>query len=321
MTVNRFVRKSAVLAKVETTYKTDAIPTGVANAMLVSNVSAEPFAAENVDRALLREYFGGSEQLAGVVNQKLSFDVEIAGSGTAGTAPAYGTLLRGCGCAETISVGNRVEYNPITDNPESNTIYWYDSGVVHKLLGARGNVQFKLNLAGKPVMSYSFIGLYGGVSAASVVSQTLTAFKKPLVVSDINTGDVTLGCTYSAGGLSGGTAYPSAGLELDAGQKIEHVALLGDESIDLTDRESTGSVQLALTAAQEVTLAAAVQNNDTQALGFVHGTTAGNTIVLFGPAVQLTNYSKKEHKGRRLIGYDLRFLPSVGNDDWLLVAK
>lgn len=321
MTVNRFIRKTAMLAKIETTYKTDAAPSGAANAMLVSNVTVNPYDAEVVDRALLREYFGASEQLAGVANLKVSFDVELAGSGAAGTAPAWGPLLRACSAAETISVGNRVEYNPITDNPESATIYWYDHGVVHKLLGCRGNAQFKLDLAGKPVISYNFIGLYGGLSATSVVSTTLTAFQKPLVVTDTNTGDITLGCTYSAGALSSGTAYPSKGLNINVGNAIEHVAILGDESVDVTGRESTGSLQLALTAAQEVTFLATVQANTTQSLGFVHGTAAGNIITVYTPAVQLTNYSKQEHKGRRLIGYDARFLPSAGNDEWLLVVK
>lgn len=321
MPVNRFIRKTASLGKIEATYGVDATPTGVANAMLVSNVNMQPFDAETVDRALLREYFGGSEQLAGVVNQKISYDVELAGSGAAGTAPAWGPLLRASGAAETITAGNRVEYNPITDNPESATLYFYDSGVVHKLLGARGNVRFNLGLGGKPVLSFSFIGLHTAVTAAAVPAQTLTAFKKPLVVTNANSGDVTLGCTYSAGSLVGGTPYPSAGVEMDAGQTVEHVALLGDESIDLNGRGSVGSVMLGLTAAQEVSFLANVQNNDTQGFGFVHGVTAGNIITLFAPAVQLTNYKKAEFKGRRMIGYDLRFLPLAGNDDWLLCVK
>lgn len=323
MAINRFIRKTALTAKIETTYKTDPTPSGAANAMLVSNVEVNPYNAENVDRALMRDYFGASEQLVGVANLQISFDVELAGAGAAGTAPPWGPLLRACSVAETITAGNRVEYNPITDSPESVTMYWYDSGVLHKLLGARGNVVFKLNLAGKPVMSFSFTGLYGGISATSVASTTLTGFQKPLVVTDTNTGDVTLGCTYATGSLSSGTAYPSQGLELNVGNTVEHTALLGDESIDITARESVGSVMLALTAAQEVSFLATVQANSTQSLGLVHGTAAGNILVLYAPAVQLTNYKLTDFKGRRMIGYDLRFMPSAaaGSDEWLLVAK
>ena len=47
---------------------------------------------------------------------------------------------------------------------------------------------------------------------------------------------------------------------------------------------------------------------------------AGSKILLFAPAVQLTNPSKQELNGRRLIGFDLRLVPSSGNDDIKLVA-
>jgi hypothetical protein len=46
----------------------------------------------------------------------------------------------------------------------------------------------------------------------------LTAWKKPLAVTDANTGAVVLGCTYSAGALSGGTEYVSGGGDDQAGQ-------------------------------------------------------------------------------------------------------
>ncbi len=35
----RYTRKTAILAKIETTYGTDAAPTGAANALLISNQS------------------------------------------------------------------------------------------------------------------------------------------------------------------------------------------------------------------------------------------------------------------------------------------
>ncbi len=61
----RYVRNSAVLAKIESVYGTDPVPTGGANAMLVSNQSNPKLVNNLVDRALLRSYFGGSEQLVG----------------------------------------------------------------------------------------------------------------------------------------------------------------------------------------------------------------------------------------------------------------
>jgi len=321
MAVSRYIRNTAVLAKVETTYGTDAVPTGALNAMLVSNLSVPQFNAENVDRSLIRPHFGGSEQLVGTANMTCGFDVELAGSGTAGTAPNWGALLRACAFAEVVTAGSHVEYSPITDGQESVTLDWYDSGVIHKMLGARGTVVFKLNLAERPVMSFTFTGLYGGLSAAAVPSTALTPFKTPKVVTDKNSGDITFGCTYATGALTGGTAYPSRGIELNVGNTVAHMPLLGEESVEVTGRDVTGSLQLNLSAAQEVTFMAGVVDNALQSLGFLHGTVAGNIVGLFAPAVQLITPTKQDFNGKRLIGYTARLTPLVGNDELRLFVK
>lgn len=316
----RFIRNTAILAKKETTYGTDAVPTGGANAMLVSNVSINPLNSTNVARDNIRGHFGATEQLVGDAYVEAGFDVELAGSGTAGTAPAWGPLLEACAFALT-DESSYVEYLPVTSSQASASIYPYDDGVVHKLLGARGNATIKLVQGSKPVTSYNFLGLDGGISADSLPVQTLTAFQKPLVVTNQNSGDITLGATYSAGAISGGTTYPSQGIEINVGNSVNHMPLLGAESIDVTDRNITGSLRLELTAAQEVTLMGEVKTNTTRSLSFQHGTTAGNIVLIHAPAVQFINPTKQEINGRRLIGFDLIFLPVSGNDELRVVVK
>lgn len=313
----RYIRNTCILAKQEVTYKTDPVPTGALNAILVSNVTINPLNAQNVDRELIRPWLGGSEQLVGTAFKEVSYDVEIAGSGAAGTAPAMGALLRSCALAEAISAGNRVEYTPISSAFESSTQYVYDDQVLHKLLGVRGNVEVVMGLAGRPVFRFSFLGIDGGDTAASPSGVTYAAFQKPLVITDTNTGDVTLGCTYATGALSGGTVYPSRGLpSVNLGNTVVHNPLLGAEEIDITQREVAGTLELDLTAAQEVSMMATVKANTTQGLGLVHGTVAGNIVGIFLPNAQLLNPSKSEINGRRLIGYDVRGVPgATGNDD------
>ena len=43
---------------------------------------------------------------------EVTFEVEMAGSGTAGTAPAFGPLLKACGNSETIVTDTSVTYAP-----------------------------------------------------------------------------------------------------------------------------------------------------------------------------------------------------------------
>ena len=90
-----------ILAKIESTYGTDPTPTGSANAILCSEMDIEPIAGGTVPRNLIRSYLGNSEQLPTAVYARMTMTVEIAGSGTAGTAAAWGPLLRACGYAET----------------------------------------------------------------------------------------------------------------------------------------------------------------------------------------------------------------------------
>lgn len=318
--MTRNVRNAAILAKLETTYGVDAIPTGAVNAMLISNQQITALAANNVDRAIVRPYLGASEQLVGTKHVELSFDVEIQGSGTPGTVPAYGSLLRAAGMAETIVAGSYVEYTPITTGFESATLYYYDDGVVHKLLGARADVDFKLQVGTKPVFSFSFKGVYGGLAAAPNPTVAYDNFKTPAVVTDTNTGDLLLGCTYSAGALTGGTTYVSKGLSAKLGNSVEFIALVGGESIDITDRAATCQLTLDMTAAQEVAMMDQVIATGKTSLGIVHGTTAGYKVGLYAPAVQLINPKKEDQNGRRMIGLEGRLTPASGNDELRIVV-
>lgn len=320
----RFIRKTAILCKAETTYATDSVPTEAANAMLVSNVSINPLNANLVGRDLIRPYIGGSEQLVGTAYVEINFDIELAGSGTAGTGVAYASVLKACLLNETLTVSVRAEYNPTSPSAtvQSATVYYFVDDVRHVLLGCLGTAEIKMGMGERPVISVRMIGLDGGTTAATPASLTLTGFRTPLAITDTNTGDLTFGCTYTAAtpALTGGTSYPSQGLSVTLGNDLQYVPLLGGEQINITNREVTGSIVLDLTAAQVVTFMSNVKTNTVQSLGVSHGTTAGNKVMVFMPAVQLINPSVVDVNGRAMMGFDFRAVPSTGNDEIKLVA-
>lgn len=323
----RYIRNTVILAKVEGTYGTDSVPTGAANAMLVSNLSINPLNAQNVPRELIFGFMGGFQHLVGNRFVECGFDIELVGNGTSGgtiTAPSWGDVLKACGFTSALdTVNGRVDYTPISSSFTSLTIYWYDDGLLHKVTGARGNVAVKLNANGRPVLSFMFKGLYSAPTAAANASPTLTGFKVPEVVTEANTADLNLGCTHTvaaAAALTGGTSYPSLGLEFSPNNAVEHIALLGGESVDQTGRDASCSIQLDLTAAQEVTLMASVAAATLTSVGLVHGTTAGYKTLVFLPYVQLINPRKAELSGKRLVGFDGRVTPSAGNDEMRIVV-
>lgn len=322
---NRLVRNTVILLKAESGYGTDPTPAGATDAMQVSNLSITPIVPQNVDRNLIRSYLGASEQLLGTKYIELGFDIEFAGSGTVATAPAWAAALLPCGFAQTLTAVVRADYTPISTAFPSATIYWYDDGVLHEANGCRGNVAVNMRIGEIPVLSFRFTGIHVSATAASNPAATLTGFKQPQVITDSNTGDLTFGATHSATlapAFVGGTVYPSQGIEVDLGNSVNFTALLGGETVDLTDRGATGKCVLDLTAAQEVTLLTAVEAGTLQSVGVLHGTVANYKVGLWLPSVQLINPTKVDVNGKRMVGFDMRVLPSsTGNDEVRIISS
>jgi len=95
-------RKRLVLCKAESSYGVDITPDGT-DALLVRSLEVTPIEADVVSRDLIRNYLGNSDQLLAQTRVSISFQVEMAGSGAAATAPRFSSLLKACGMAETIT--------------------------------------------------------------------------------------------------------------------------------------------------------------------------------------------------------------------------
>lgn len=319
--MSRFIRNTTVLAKIETTYGTDSVPTGGANAILLSNPSFK-LNTNNVDRDIVRPYFGASEQLVGTKWLETGWESEAVGGGTAGTPPPIGPLLRACAMAERAVATIRTDYTPLTDTQESLSLYVYRSGARHKSLGTRGKISLNMKEGEIPKFVFQMMGLYGGIAAATPSGVDFSSFQTPQVVTNTNTVEMKLGSTVNIDDLApvvtSGTAYPSLGLEIDWGLNVPLTPLIGSETIDVTDRKLTGKVTLDLSAADEVTEEGLVLANTLTSLTLSHGTTAGNKVLVYLPRVQLTNPQDTDLNGRLLKSYDLINVPSLavgGNDE------
>jgi hypothetical protein len=318
----RLIKKTVVLAKVEITAGTDAVPTGAVNAIQVANLSITPVDAKVVTINTITPWFGGTIDLVATSCVKCSFEVLLGGAGLAATGPAWGQLLLGCAMSETTGLltPNRVEYSPITDLLKTLTIYWYDDGLLHKLLGAFGTVKLSAKSGEAPKLTFDFIGVDGTPTATANATAVLTAWKIPPAITKANVTDIQLGCTYALGALTGGVAYNSTGLTLDWGNVTAFAPMLTNEQVVLTDRNIKGTIELDLTAAQEVTQIANVKGNVFTGLGFVIGNTSGNKIMLHMPSVQLLNPKKVDFNGMRLIGFDIMPTPVAGNDELRIIS-
>jgi hypothetical protein len=307
----RYYRKLALLAKIETAYGTDAAPTGAANAILATNVNFTPLEADEVSRDLLLPYLGNPGVVLAKIYGKIDFEVEVAGSGTAGTAPAYGPLLRACGFAEVLTATTSAAYNPISGAFEAATIWGNFDGVKHVFLGARGNVSASFEPGKIPRFKFSFVGMLGTVSDAALPATTLTAWKTPLTVSKASTPTLTVH----------GSAAPAESFSFDMGNQVEPRFLIGAESIELSDRSAKGTLVVQASPLATVDWFARAQARTRGVLQLVHGVTAGNIVQIDAPAVEIGKPSQGQSQGILNYSIPLSFCTSSGNDEITITVK
>lgn len=305
-----YVDKLAILAKTETTYGTDAVPTGAANAMQVSNVTFTPLAGMEESRDLVKPFMGHQGVTLTGNYRQIEFDVEMGGAGAAGTAPAYGPLLRACGFAEQITAGTDVQYSPVSDTFDAVSIYYFLDGKRWILTGSRGKFTLSLEPQKKPRFHFTLSGLLGTVSDTALPDADYTGFIEPPVVSKANT-------SFSLDGL----AAPMTGLTIDGGQQIEPRLIVNYEAIEHVDRQMTGSVVLDQVLNASKDWEALALAGTRVVLAAQHGTAAGSIVALGAPAVQIGRMSHGASQKVANNTLPLMFIPDQGNDELVITVK
>jgi hypothetical protein len=302
-------KSKVILAKIEGSYGVDPTPTGGANAMLMTGVTFTPMEGEDVSRDLEFPYLAAQGKIPVGLRCRLRGKVELVGSGAAGTAPAWGPLLRACGVAETIDAGVSVAYTPITDSMESVTLYFWIGSTKQVVKGVRGTATLRFTAQQIPYIEFDLVGLYGDPAEASPATPTLTGFKKPVIVSKANTP------TFTVNSVS----LVMRELILALGNQVEPRLLQGSESIIIPDRSETISARVEAVPVSTFDPFALAKAQTSVALSLVHGTAAGYIATLAAPYCQvgrLTGYENQQN----ILEWPLPLipLPSAGNDQWSL---
>jgi len=304
-------RKRLILLESEGTYGTDPTPTGV-DAVLVRDLNIVPLQSDVVSRDLVRPYLGASEQLLANTRVECTFSVELAGSGTAGTAPRYGKALLACGMSETIVATTSVTYAPVSASFGSCTIYYNIDGVLHKVTGARGTFTINGAVGEIPTIDFTFTGIYNTPTDTALPSVTY--------------GDQATPVVFKAGNTTGFELLSYAGclqsVSFDVGNTLVYRELVGcTKEVLLTDRASTGSVVLeAVTMATKNYFTAALTDSTLGNLLFQHGQTAGNIVDFASTRVDIGDVSYSDQDGIHMLNIPYTCVPSTaGNDEFSLV--
>lgn len=300
-----------MLFKKEVTEGTDSVPTGAANAIMALNAELTPFAGETLTRDQLQPFIGASKTAPVGVHGQIAFDVEAAGAGTAGDEPAFSPLLMVCGLAATVDGGVDVEYDPVTDNPDSGTLYFHMGPNLHAFVGARSNLQMTFRPKAYPMFRFSMLGQYVTPSSAAKPTPDFSAFQDPMEVSNANTPTCTLH----------GFSPVVRELTINMGIALSFEDLINKSGVDLNDREVTGSLTINATDLADFNPFAITQAKTLAALQLIHGTAAGDIVQIDASQVQIENPRYGADGKTRTMQLDLRFIPTSGNDEIKLTIK
>lgn len=301
--------RSVLLAKAEITYNTDPVPTAGANAILVENLALSWDGARRAERMPARPSLGKVKSLHAGTLLQLSFDVEIKGSGAAGTAPELGVLLQGCGFGETIVPATSVAYAPASSGHKSLTFYVYEDGLRYVVSGARGQVTGSLQTAMAGKLSFTFTGHVTGPTDIALATPTYNSALPPVVIN----------APFSIDSYSAVISKLDFDMGLEVGKPDSIAATDGYGQIQITGRAVTGSVD------PEATLVAAYDwvSKWKSSAGYaltsgVIGATAGNRYALTMPVVVYTELGNGDREG--ILTRDLKFMAteSAGDDELVL---
>ncbi|NCW69848.1 MAG: hypothetical protein EBV86_15060 [Marivivens sp.] len=300
-----------LLAKEESTYGTDPTPTGSADAILVRSLEISPFQSDVVERELIRGYMGNYETLHASQRVEINFDVEMVGSGSAGTAPAFGPLLKACGNSETIVASTSVTYAPVSSSFDSATLYFFQDGIRQKVTGARGSFSISAEVGQIPTISFNMIGIYNEPTDVANATPTYQNQAKPVLFKNGNT------TSQQLFGYAG--AVQSFSFD-QSNQSVFRELVGGSKEVLITDRRPGGSIVLEAVTMATKNYFNSITEADTGNNTFQHGQEAGNIFTFSAPQTDLSGISYSDSDGIQMLNIDYIATPTAsGNDDYSIV--
>ena len=231
-------RRSLVLAKIETTSGTDSTPTTAANAIEGIDVEIKrmkpPVERLNQNVSLMRK-----PSIVGEEFYEISFKAEIQKTGTAGTPPRLGALLKACGMSQTIITGATpvVKYRDISSSFETCTIWVYKGGRLFKAVGCSGNVKGTFEAGKFAMLEFTMQGSVG--AAISIAAMPTDA------VYDDAAGSVPL-CKAGVFKYNSKISLCASLMDFDLGNTITPRRCLSStyvvQGFEVTDRKPVASI-------------------------------------------------------------------------------
>lgn len=306
-------RLHSVFAKLEGTYGVDPTAAGT-DAILVSQPQPQPLEIELLDRELVVGYLGNTEKVASRRMSGVSFNVELAGSGAAGTAPKVSRLLQACSFTEAIVADTSVTLAPTDEaagTVPSLTLDYYADDTLHKMRGARGSWQLTAEAGQIARFAFNFAGLYTDAAAGTAPTPTFTEQAAPVAFGAANTQTVSVD-SFSA---------CLKAFSLDLAGEFPFRQLAGcSEQVRFTQRKPAGEIKIESPDPATKNFFTTVRDQGLVPITLTHGTTAGNIVQITCPSCNFGAPRYEDDEGVQLLV--LPFMPNptgAGNNEISIV--
>ena len=304
-------RKRSILAKAESSYGSNPTPTGSANYIQVIDLNIDPSVSDEVSRDLIRPYMGNYEVIPANTRVNVTFDVEMSGSGSAGTAPKYGAILKACGLSETVSGGNTVTYAPKTTPSDSVTLFVNYDGIRHKVTGARGTFSINCEVNNIPRISFSLTGIFNAPTDTALPTVTVSNQASPLIFKNGSTSNFAIF----------GFAAALQSWNLDFNNEVIYRELVGGtKEVLITDRRPSGTAVIESVALSAHNFFTDYTGTSTGTNTWLHGTVAGNKVTVSCPQTDLGQPTYEESDGITMLSLPFMATPTASaNNEFSLV--
>ena len=306
-----FLERRMILGtKKETTEGTANAPAAGDCNILAEDVRFEPD-IDQTDRMPISSDLSPYASIAGARKARVTFKVELKGSGAAGTAPAIGKLIKACGYNEVIVASTSVTYNPLSVGVDSLTIDLYSvpaSGnqIRERIIGARGTFRINARSGQQVYLEFTFMGVYVPVAdAAGLTPSGLEATLPPAFLSTSFT--------------MHGFAHKVSSFNIDLGNTLAYRTDIsqasGIFSCLITGRKPTFSFDPEKELVATHDYYGKMLANTEAALSCAIGATAGNICTITAPKAQYVKVTPGGRDGLGIYTVDGKFNRNAGNDE------
>ncbi|MGS1128471.1 hypothetical protein ACVCL3_15860 [Rhodanobacter sp. UC4437_H4] len=311
-------RKKTLLAAKEVTYGVAAALDAATNAIQTSQLAISPLEGDALNLNLDKPNFGADLGTMVGKHVMVTFRVPVAGSGVAGTAPAWGVLLAGCGHTETlladdagppVTVASAV-YTP-GDDSDSLTMKFVQDKTLHQITGARGSVKLVTAKREYAWFEFSFMGLFNApTNLGAALNAVYSSWKKPVPFRAS-----TVDCTLF------GQIVGLHNLNIDFGQKVEFYEHSEEESVQITDRQANFDATFEEADIPTHDYFADVNGEAAGALLYKHGTAAGNIVEINAANSQAQTIKRSDEQGVSALQVTGPLAAIAPDPDYTIVAR